>query len=638
MLTNFIQVLIGGIVQGSIFGLLALGFSLVNRVSGTINLAQGAFCVVGALMMYTLQVTLGLPVVVAALGAVAGTTLFGLLLGQFSFVPGLARLSNSTMLMLTSGLLTAIGGLALVVWGSQPYALPPFSGEQPVAFLGLLFPAQGFWVIGTAMVVIFGIWFVLTRTRLGRALRAAAENPTAAQLMGINVPRMTLLSFCLAVAIGAISGIVIAPATSFEFDTGSTFTTYGFIAIAIGGFDSIFGAVAGGLVLGIISQLATAYVSSLFSDGLALAFLLGVLVWRPQGLFVHRKRRRQDVRDEPRVHRKIVRLQGKRAWMAAGIALVVAIALPWLLAGTGLMSSIVITGIIFISAIGLDVLMGYAGQINLGQAGFMAIGAYVAAVLATNYGVPPLLGLLAGVAASLVVSVLLSLVTMRLRGHYLALATMAFGLLVDSLTVGLVNVTGGPSGLVGIPAFSIGPWSFASAQSMYFLVLGLIVVLLLALFGGLRSGFGRALIAVRTDQLAAAALGVNVPLTKMVVFAISATLGSLSGSLYAYFFHFLSPDMVSTTLSLQMISMLIIGGEGTLVGPLLGVALLNLLPNAIQSLALYKTLASGALLVIFFLYLPAGLFGVLVRGISSIGRRPPIPLEPQAPATVGGKA
>ena len=465
MLSNFIQILIGGVVQGSIFGLLALGFSLVNRVTGTINLAQGAFCVLGALVMYTLQVSLGLPAIVAAGGAVAGTAVFGLVLGQISFVPGLARLSNSSMLMLTAGLLNAIGGLALVVWGSQPYALPPFTSERPIAFMGLLFPSQGFWVIGTSIVVIFIIWYVLTRTGLGRALRACAENSTAAQLMGINVPRMTLLSFCLAVIIGAISGIVIAPATSFEFDTGGMFTTYGFIAIAIGGFDSFFGPIAGGLLLGVISQLATAYVSSLFSDALALGFLLLVLVWRPSGLFVYRQRRRQDVREEPRVHKKLVRLVGKRAWIASGIALILAIALPWLLAGTGLMSSVVITGIVFIAALGLDVLMGYAGQINLGQAGFMAIGGYVAAILATKYNVSPLLGTLAGIGASLVVALLLSVVTMRLRGHYLALATMAFGLLVDSLTVGMVNVTGGPSGLVGIPSFSIGSYSFATPRS-----------------------------------------------------------------------------------------------------------------------------------------------------------------------------
>jgi branched-chain amino acid transport system permease protein len=208
---------------------------------------------------------------------------------------------------------------------------------------------------------------------------------------------------------------------------------------------------------------------------------------------------------------------------------------------------------------------------------------------------------------------------MRLRGVYLALATLAFGLLVDSLATGMMDVTGGPSGLVGIPSFSIGPVSFASPLSMYYLVLALMVVLVVALWGGVRSSFGRVLKAIRTDQTAAAALSINVPRYKVAAFAISAALASLSGSLYAFFFHFLSPEMVNTSRSLEMITMLVIGGEGTLVGSLIGVALLTLLPEIFQPFALYKRLAEGALLVLAFQYMPAGIFGTLAGLLSRLG-------------------
>jgi branched-chain amino acid transport system permease protein len=251
--------------------------------------------------------------------------------------------------------------------------------------------------------------------------------------------------------------------------------------------------------------------------------------------------------------------------------------------------------------------------VSLGQAGFMAVGGYTAAILATNYGWPPLAGVAAGVVLSLACAVALSLVTMRLRGHYLALATLAFGLLVDSLTVGMTETTGGPSGLVGVPSFSIGPVAFDTPVKMYYLVAALIVVLVLVLLGGIRSSFGRALQAVRTDQTAAAALGVDVPRHKMAAFAISAVLASLSGSLYAFYFHFLSPEMVGTARSLEMIAMLVVGGEGTLAGSLFGVALLTLLPTIFQPLALYKTLAEGALLVLVVRYLPGGIFGTLAQ-------------------------
>ena len=616
-----IQIIIGGLLQGSVFAVVALGFSLVFRVTGVINLSQGGFCVVGALLMYSFQVAFGWPVPLAVLGAALGTGLFGLVLGQLTFVRGLARLPTSSMLIMTAGLLTLIQGLLLIIWGSQPYALPPFSGEQPVLLFGIRMPTQGFWVAGTTIAIILALWYLLNRTTLGMALRACAENRLAGRLMGIDVPRMTLLSFIMSALIGGISGIVIAPITSLEFDTGGFFTNFGFIAVAIGGLGSFMGAVVGGLFIGVAEQLAAGYVSSLFANALALGLLLVALLWRPNGLFTHGPVRRQDVRDEQHIHRGIVRIEGRGGILFGILAIAFVAALPWIFPDRGTINSLVITGILFIAVLGLDVLMGFAGQVSLGQAGFMAIGGYTAAILAVQYGVSPLLGILGGIALSIASAVALSLVTLRLRGHYLALATLAFGLLVDSLTVGLDDLTGGPSGLAGIPSFSIGSYSFTTPLQMYYLVAGVIIVLVLALLGGMRSGFGRALKAVRTDQTAAAALGVNVLRYKLAAVVISAILASLSGSLYAFYFHFLSPEMVGTQRSFEMISMLVAGGEGTLIGPILGVALLTLLPTVFQPFAIYKTFAEGLILVLCFLWLPEGMFGTAAGALRRLTTR-----------------
>jgi branched-chain amino acid transport system permease protein len=611
------QIVIGGLLQGSVFAIVALGLSLVFRVTGIINLAQGGFCVLAALLLTSFESDLGWPVPLAAPAAVVVTTVFGLALGTANFVPALARLPNSSMLMLTAGMLTFIEGLALVVWGSQPYSIPPFSGEQPLVFMGTRIPSQGPWIVGVSALVIVLVWYLLARTATGRALVACAENPTAARLVGVDVPRLTLLSFGLTAMIGAIGGIVVAPILSLQFDTGRFFTNSGFIAVAIGGMSSFAGAVAGGLFLGVTEQLAAGYVSSLFSNALALGLLLVTLLWRPQGLFVRGRVRRHDVREEQRVYRAIVRFRGRGSAVAGIVAVTVFAALPQIVGQGGILSSLIIAGILFIAVLGLDVLMGYTGQVSLGQAGFMAIGGYTAAVLAVDYEVPPLLGTLAGIALSLVCAVVLSLVTMRLRGAYLALATLTFGLLADQLAVGLTDLTGGPSGLVGIPSFSMGPVVFASPISMYYLVLGLIVVLVLALLGGMRSSFGRALQAIRTDQTAAAALGINVVRHKMAAFAISAALGSLAGSLYAFDFHFLSPEMVATPRSFEMIAMLVVGGEGTLVGGLLGAVLITLLPTIFQPLAAYKIMAEGAILVLAFQYLPDGILGSVMRRLQA---------------------
>ena len=625
-MTEFLQILSGGVLVGATYALVALGLYLVYRVTGVINLAQGAFCILGALLAYKLREALGWDVAAAAVMAVVVTTAIGAALGAATFVPGLSRLPNPSMLMLTAGLLTLLEGALLAGWGSQPYVLEPFARTAPIRIGGVTIPAQGLFVLGTAVIVTLGLWLLLTRTAMGRAFRACAENRQAARLVGVNVRRLTLLSFALAAALGAVAGVVVAPTTSLEFDTGRLFTVSGFIAVVIGGLGSFGGAIVGAMLLGIVQQLATAYASSLFSNAIALALLLLVLVLKPGGLLSAGPSRRQDVRDAARVTTRITRLRPRVAWTSAAVVLAALLLLPLAINPPSVLSGLVIAGILFIALIGLDVVMGYAGQVNLGQAGFMALGGYTAGYITTQYTVEPLLAVAAAVLLAVAASLLLSAVTMRLRGLYLALATLAFGLLVDSCAVGFIDVTGGPSGLVGIPSFSVGPYDFGTPISMYYLVLGVAAMLLLLLRGAMRGGFGRALQAIRTDQLAAAALGIDVARIKIVAMAISAALGALAGCLYAFFFHFLSPEMVGTPRSLELVAMLVVGGEGTLIGPLLGSVLLTMLPTVFQPLALYKTFATGALLVGSFLYLPQGLFGVIAGWLSRLSGRPGIAL------------
>jgi branched-chain amino acid transport system permease protein len=619
---EFLQICIGGLVVGSIYAAIALGFSLVYRVTGAINLSQGGFAIIAAMIGYSLGVSFGWPLWVAIPCAVAATVAIGMALGAFTFVPALERLSNANVLMLTAGLLTMIEGVALVVWGSQPYAMPPFSGEAPLEFGAIRVPTQAFWVFGATAICITALWFLVAKTKLGKGLRACAENPAAASLMGINVPRMTLLSFALATLIAAIAGVTVAPTTSLQFDTGRLFTISGFVAAAIGGIASFPGAIIGGIFLGLVTQLATAYISSLFSTAIALLILLAVLIWRPSGLVHAGAGKRQDTRDEVKAVGHAAKLPASLAWPFAAVALIAAVLIPLVVTDNGILSGLVIAGILFMTLMGLDVLMGYAGQVSLGQAGFMAIGGYTSGYLSINYELSPLLAILAGIGVSLACALVLSVVTLRLRGLYLALATLAFGLLVDSCAVGFLDITGGPSGLVGIPSFSVAGFEFATPRAMYYVVFALDAVIFLGLTSAMRGGFGRALKAIRSDQMAAAALGINTIRYKLAAFMISVTLASISGSMYAFFFNFLSPEMVGTGRSLELVAMLIVGGESTLLGGLFGALLLTLLPTVFQPLAIYKTFASGALLVASFLYLPQGLYGAVVQLATRLVRSP----------------
>ncbi len=164
------QIAIGGLVVGSIYAAIALGFSLVYRVTGAINLSQGGFALVAAMIGYTFGVAWGWPLVVAIPAAVIATVIIGVCArGASRSCPALTRLSNANVLMLTAGILTMIEGFSLAVWGSQPYAMPPFSGEQPLAFGAILIPTQAFWVFGATALCIVALWFLIARTKLGKA-------------------------------------------------------------------------------------------------------------------------------------------------------------------------------------------------------------------------------------------------------------------------------------------------------------------------------------------------------------------------------------------------------------------------------------------------------------------------------------
>ena len=615
-----LEIIIGGLLQGGAFALVALGFALIYRVTGMLNLAQGAFVIIGALLLYTFHQVLMWPLIFSFLASLAITVVIGTVIAQFILEPALRKLPPGGAIMITAGLLTFFEGAILLSWGSQPYQLDPFSGTRPYEFYGLLFPTQAPWDAGATVLLVVGMWYVLQKTSFGMALRACSENHAAAALMGIDVRRMTITAFAAAAGIGAIAGMLVGPIISLQFNGGGVFSNAGFIALSIGGAASFFGPIVGGLGLGLVEQGAVGYISSMFSTTIALVLLIVMLIVRPTGIIAGRIHRREDVRDIPKNQSAVsTRLNTVQKRTLGGIVLVALLAAPPILNAVGgaqLLSSLVIAGIFYIALLGLDVLMGYCGLISLGNAAFMAIGGYIAAICCVDFHLPPIVGVLIALAVSLVCAGVLSAVTVKLRGLYLALATLAFGLLIDTLTVGLRDWTGGPSGLPRIPSFSLGSFVFATPTANYYLVWGVAVAGLFVLANAMRSDFGRTLRSIHTDQTAALALGVDVPRYKLYAFLIGAAFASIAGSLLAFDFHFISPDMVNVEQSFGMLTMLVVGGEGTLVGPVIGVILLTLLPTVFQFLENYKTLVSGVLLVTALLYFPSGLYG----GFTSIVR------------------
>jgi len=282
--SQLVQYLFTGLTLGSIYALVALGFTMIYNTTAIINLAQGEFVMLGGLIMVFFTMVLKIPMIIGFLLTVLGVTLVGALFERLSIHP-LKNASLITLIMITLAGSILFRGVAMFLWGKDPYALPPFSGSKPVQFLGATIQLQIFWILGITILAVFGSGFFFNRTLLGKAMTACAFNPLAAQLVGISVRKMVLLSFALSAAFGAIAGVIITPITLMEYDRGPLLALKGFAAVVLGGLGSGVGSVVAGFIIGVLESLGAGLISSGYKDAIALMVLLLILWVKPSGLF-----------------------------------------------------------------------------------------------------------------------------------------------------------------------------------------------------------------------------------------------------------------------------------------------------------------------------------------------------------------
>jgi branched-chain amino acid transport system permease protein len=268
-------------------------------------------------------------------------------------------------------------------------------------------------------------------------------------------------------------------------------------------------------------------------------------------------------------------------------------------------------GIHTVLVVGLNLLMGYAGQISLGHAAFFGLGAYTSGILTVTYGLNPWLAMLAGFVISGVTAFLIGLPALKLRGYYLAMATLGFGVIVFIVFNQSLSWTGGPSGLSGIPSLAVGGFSFDTPLKLYLLIWPT-VILILALSASLvDSRIGRALRALHDSEAAAASLGVNTQRLKLLIFVWSALYASLAGSLYAHTLHFIAPSSFDIMFSIKLVTMVVVGGMASIWGSVLGAGLLTVLPELLIFFHDFEVIIFGGILMIVMIFLPRG----LVRGL-----------------------
>ncbi|WP_029005902.1 branched-chain amino acid ABC transporter permease [Azorhizobium doebereinerae] len=279
------QVLVSGLGIGCVYGLIGIGFCVIYNASGIVNFAQGAFVMLGGMLTQGLLQRYGLPLLPAALVAIAIVALLGVVLERVVVRPLWDRKATMfTMILATLAAQIVIERVTLLVGGDQPKTLPMFTDLPPIQVSGVAVSYQLLWIVGSSLLAVAALAAFFRLTRTGKAMRACAINREAAALQGIPVSRMLAAAFAISAALGAMAGILITPTQYTAFNVGVPFAISGFIAAIVGGFGRPFGAFLGGLMLGLVQSLAILGFGAGLKTVAALSVLLLFLFIRPSGL------------------------------------------------------------------------------------------------------------------------------------------------------------------------------------------------------------------------------------------------------------------------------------------------------------------------------------------------------------------
>jgi len=291
-----------------------------------------------------------------------------------------------------------------------------------------------------------------------------------------------------------------------------------------------------------------------------------------------------------------------------------ALSAPFLLKGSYLLNVLVFVGINTMLAVALNLLLGYAGQISLGHAAFFGMGAYISGIITARFPVDPFLVMILAALCSGALAFVIGFPILKLKGHYLAMATLGFGIIMYIIFNETVELTGGPSGLSGIPNLHIGSLIFDNDLNNYYLVWTFTLAVMLLSINLSQSRIGRALRAIHDSEVAARVMGVNARILKVQIFTVSAVISAVAGSLYAHIMTFIAPASFGFNFSVELLTMVVVGGLGSIYGSFLGAAILTMLPELLRVFQNFDIVIYGLMLILMTMFMPGG----LVSGIGAI--------------------
>jgi ABC-type branched-subunit amino acid transport system ATPase component/branched-subunit amino acid ABC-type transport system permease component len=684
-----------GITNGAIYALLALALVLVFAVTRVIFIPQGEFVAYGALTLASLQagkvpgtvwllvalgttiavldgitflrerrfaklpplliLHVGLPLLAAAgliaipaanyslwMQVVVSMLLvvpLGPMIYRVAFQP-LASAPVLVLLIVSVAVHLALIGLGLLFFGAEGWRTPPFT-DLSFEVAGAPLQGQTILVVAASALLIISLYFFFEQTIYGKALRATAMNRTGARLMGIPPALAGKLCFTLAAAIGAFSGILIAPITTIYYDSGFLIGLKGFVGAIIGGLASYPLAALGAILVGLIESYSSFYASA-FKEVIVFTLIIPVLLWRS----LTTRHVEDDDEHTDDINPASLPVRVSRRWLrhlpfvAFGLLLLAA---PHILPEFWI-TLLNYIGLYAIVAVGLVLLTGVGGLTSFGQAAFVGLGAYTTAFLTTTYGLSPWLTLWIGLAITAAVALFLGFITLRMGGHYLPLGTIAWGISLYFL-FGNVELLGGHTGITSIPAVFLWDWELKSGNQFYYLIWIVVLLAIVSVRNLLDSREGRAIRALRGGVVMAEAMGVNTQRTKIVIFLIAALLASASGWLYAHLQRFVNPTPFALSQGIEYLFMVVVGGMGHVWGAVLGAGLITVLkqwlqdwlPQILGQSGNFEIIVFGIAMVIVLQKARIGLWPAIVYllprraqqrtvpGAEPLSKRPPVP-------------
>lgn len=605
----FFGQLLLGLINGSFYAMLSLGLAIIFGLLNVVNFMHGAQYMMGAFTSWMLLRWLGVNYWFALLLAPVIVGITGILVERL-FVRRLYHLDHLYGLLLTFGLTLIVEGLYRQKFGSAGL---PYDNPMPGGFnTGLVFlPYYRLWALFASLAVCVITWYVIEKTKLGAYLRAAIERADLVRSFGINVPLMVTLVYGFGVALAALAGVFAAPIYSVNPLMGSNLIVVIFAVVVIGGMGSIKGAILTGYGLGLAEGLTKVFYPPM-SDTVVFIIMAIVLMVKPAGLFGKGVLTQKFTGSLITQSTVISGRRGILSWAVLIVSVLALIAAPYAIYPIFLMKALCFA----VAASSVNLLLGYMGLLSFGHAMFFGFAGYMSGHFAKEFGFSPELAIMCATLGAAAMGLVVGMIAIRLQGIYFAMVTLAMAQMVYFFCL-QAPFTNGEDGIQSIPrGVAFGIWDLKSDISMYYFVAIVCVAAILMIARVVKSPYGRIIAAIRDSEPRATSLGYDINKYKLAVFTFSAAATGLAGATKAIALQIASLTDVAWQMSGEFVLMTLVGGLGTILGPVLGAFTLIGMETYMSELRDWVTIVQGFVFFVVVLAFRQGIVGTFSNFIA----------------------